>query len=151
MLLEGKFNLNSNIQDTWDSLTRPETLGSCIPGCEKMVLIDDRNYDTIVAAKVGPITVRFQFSTTLTEVNPPSHLKAVGKGQDMGKHGNFTQETVVELKEISSNEIEVSYKSNVLVVGKLATFGDRIMRVKARELEKEFTKNLQEKLAAKKA
>lgn len=149
MLLEGKFTLKTGIQDAWTSLIKPEILGSCIPGCEKMVLIDDRNYDSIVAAKVGPITVRFQFATALTEIVPPTHLKAVGKGQDLGKHGNFTQETVIELRELSANEIEVSYKSNVAIAGKLATFGDRIMRVKAKEMERDFTRNLQEKLAAK--
>jgi hypothetical protein len=30
--------------------------------------------------------------------------------------------------------------------GKLAMFGDRILRAKSKEVEKEFTKNLQEKL-----
>jgi carbon monoxide dehydrogenase subunit G len=33
-------------------------------------------------------------------------------------------------------------------VGKLAMFGDRIMKSKAKDVEKEFTRNLQEKLKA---
>ena len=147
MLLEGKFTLKANIQDAWNSLIKPETLAACIPGCEKMVAIDDRNYETVVSSKVGPITVKLQFITTLTEVNPPTHLKAVGKGQDLRKQGNFSQTTVLDLKEISPNEIEVSYQSNVTIAGKLAIFGDRIMKMKAKEVEKEFTRNLREKLA----
>jgi carbon monoxide dehydrogenase subunit G len=34
----------------------------------------------------------------------------------------------------------------VAIVGKLAMFGDRIMKSKAKDVEKEFTANLQEKL-----
>jgi len=34
----------------------------------------------------------------------------------------------------------------VNIVGKLATFGDRIMRAKAKKVEEQFTKALQEKL-----
>ena len=124
----------------------PETLCSCIPGCEKMERIDEKTYDSIVAAKVGSISARFKFITTLTEIDPPSHFKAVGRGEDTNKNGTFNQETVVDLREVSEEEAEVSYKSNVSVVGRLATFGDRIMRAKAKEVESQFTQALKEKL-----
>jgi carbon monoxide dehydrogenase subunit G len=40
----------------------------------------------------------------------------------------------------------ISYKSDVAIVGKLAMFGDRVMKSKAKDVEKEFTKNLLAKL-----
>jgi carbon monoxide dehydrogenase subunit G len=42
--------------------------------------------------------------------------------------------------------VEVAYKSEVNIVGKLAMFGDRIMRAKAKKVEEEFTRALQERL-----
>lgn len=147
MLIEGKFTIKTQIQKAWDNLLNPETLASCIPGCEKMEAIDEKTFDCIVKQKVGPITVRLKFITTLTEVDPPTHLKAVGKGADMSKAGTFTQETVLDLKEVSGGEVEVSYKSDVRIVGRLATFGDRIMRAKARDVEKQFTQALSERLS----
>jgi carbon monoxide dehydrogenase subunit G len=147
MLLEGKFTLqDAPIQEVWDFLLKPETLASCVPGAEKMEAIDDKTYESIVKQKVGPISVRFKFTTTLAEIDPPRYLKAVGRGADIGKAGIFTQETTVSLTEISNDSVEVSYHSNVSLVGRLATFGERIMRAKAKELEKEFTRNLQERL-----
>ncbi|MBA7692256.1 hypothetical protein ES703_100819 [subsurface metagenome] len=65
---------------------------------------------------------------------------------DISKAGNFSQETVVDLKEVSPGEVEVSYRSNVMVVGRLATFGERIMRAKAKKVGEEFVKNLENKL-----
>jgi carbon monoxide dehydrogenase subunit G len=147
MLMEGKFTLEeAPIQEVWDFLLKPETLASCVPGAEKMEAIDDKTYESIVKQKVGPISVRFKFTTTLAEIDPPRYLKAVGRGADIGKAGTFTQETTVSLTEISKDSVEISYHSNVSLVGRLATFGERIMRAKAKELEKEFTQNLQEKL-----
>jgi carbon monoxide dehydrogenase subunit G len=146
MIVEGKFTLKVPIRKVWDSLLKPETLASCIPGAEEMELIDERTYNSVVKQKVGPISVKFKFTTTLTEIDPPTHLKAVGKGADISKAGTFTQESTVDLKEIPEGEVEVSYRSNVNIVGRLATFGDRIMRAKAKSIEEQFTKALRERL-----
>jgi len=146
MLLEGKFTLKAPIQEVWDFLLKPETLASCIPGAEEMKAIDDKTYETVVKQKVGPISVKLKFTTKITEMIPPRHLKAVGRGADVTKAGTFSQETIVDLTEISKDEVEVAYSSNVSLVGRLATFGERIMRAKAKSVGEEFTKNLQEKL-----
>ena len=146
MLMEGKFTLKAPIQEVWDFLLKPETLASCIPGAEKMEAIDDKTYESVVKQKVGPISVRLKFTTTLTEIDPPRYLKAVGRGGDIGKAGTFTQETVVTLTELSEGSVEISYSSNVSMVGRLATFGERIMRAKVRTVGEEFTNNLQERL-----
>jgi len=153
MLLEGKFTLEVPIQKAWDFLLEPETLASCVPGCEKWEAIDEKTHNSIVAGKVGPISARFKFTTTFTEVAPPTFLKAVGRGEDIGpaKGGNFSQETIVNLKEISEDEVEVSYRSDVMIVGKLATFGDRVMRAKAKEVEEELTQALKKRLSGESA
>jgi len=151
MIIEGKFTLKAPIQETWDNLLNPETLASCIPGCEKMEAVDEKTYDCMVKQKVGPISVRFKFTTTLTEINPPTHLAAIGTGADVGKAGTFNQKTAVDLKEVSAGEVEVSYRSDVTIVGRLATFGDRIMRAKAKDIEQQFTQALREKLKGSKS
>lgn len=151
MLIEGKFTLKAPIQEVWDFLLEPGTLASCIPGAEKMEAIDDKTYESVVKQKVGPISVKFVFTTTLTEIDPPRHLKAIGRGADITKAGTFTQETTVDLTEISKDDVEVSYSSNVRLVGRLATFGERIMRAKAKAVGEELTKNLREKLSSRTA
>ncbi len=151
MLIEGKFTLKAPIQEVWDFLLEPGTLASCIPGAEKMEAIDDRTYEGVVKQKVGPIAVKFNFTQKFTEVTPPKHLKAIGRGADVTKAGTFSQETTVDLTEISGGEVEVSYTSNVSLVGRLATFGERIMRAKVKKVGEEFTKNLQKKLESRTA
>ena len=146
MLMEGKFTLKATLQKVWDTLLEAETLLSCIPGAEKIERIDERTYDSVIKQKVGPISVRFKIKSTLTKIDPPRHLEVEGVGEDIGKAGHFMQKSVVDLREISGGEVEVSYRTDATIVGKLAMFGDRIMRVKARKVEEEFTQALHEKL-----
>ena len=146
MLIEGKFTMKAPIQEVWDFLLEPGTLASCIPGAEKMEPIDDKTWEGVVKQKVGPISIKLNFTQTLTEIDPPKHVKAVGRGAAVGGAGIFTQETVVDLKELAKGEVEVAYRSNVSIVGRLATFGERIMRAKVNKVGEEFTRNLQEKL-----
>lgn len=151
MLIEGQFTLKAPIQEVWDFILDAGTLASCIPGTEIMEAVDDKTYESVVKQKVGPISVKLKFTTTLTEIEPPRYIKAVGRGADVTKAGTFTQETTVKLTETSKDEVVVSYSSNVSLVGRLATFGERIMRAKAKSVGEEFTQNLQEKLRSRMA
>jgi len=144
--MEGKFTLKAPIQKLWDTLLDPETLLSCIPGAEKIERIDEKTFDCVVKQKVGPISVKFKFKSILSKVEPPKHMEVDGEGEDIGKAGHFVQKSVVDLRETSGGEVEISYRTDATVVGKLAMFGDRIMRAKAKKVEEEFTKALQERL-----
>jgi uncharacterized protein len=146
MLMEGKFTIKAPIQKLWETLLDPETLLSCIPGAEKIERIDEKTFDCVVKQKVGPISVKFKFKSVLSKVDPPTHIEVDGEGEDIGKAGHFVQKSVVDLRETPEGEVEVSYRTDATIVGKLAMFGDRIMRAKAKKVEEEFTKALQERL-----
>jgi len=146
MILEGKITLKAPIQKLWDTMLEPETLRDCVPGAEKIEQLDERTYDCIIKQKVGPISVRFKFKNILMEIEPPTHLEMGGEGEDIGKAGRFVQRTIIDLKENEGGEVEVSYRCKANIVGRLAMFGDRILRAKAKKVEKEFTEALQKKL-----
>ena len=146
MIIEGKFSLKAPIQLLWDTLLDPETLRSCVPGAEKIERLDETTYDCVIKQKVGPISVRFKFRNILSEVDPPNHVEMEGEGEDIGKAGRFTQKTTIDLKEREGDEVEISYQCKANIVGKLSMFGDRILMVKAKKLEAEFTSALRERL-----
>lgn len=146
MIVDGKFTLKAPVQEIWDLILQPGTLASCMPGAEKIEAVDDKHYNCLVKQSVGPISVKLQFAVELTEIVPPKHVKAVGKGEALGKLGTFTMELVVDLNELGDGQVDVSYSASVNIVGKLATFGERIMRAKAKQVVEDFTKNLQKKL-----
>jgi len=146
MIIDGQFTLQAPIQKVWDHLLDPKTLGTCVPGTEKMEAIDKETYESVVAQRVGPFKVKLKFTTKLTEVRPPNYIKAVGRGADVTKLGNFSTEIEVKLNETSPNVVDVSYTANVSLVGRLATFGERIMRAKAKTVSETLGANLQKKI-----
>jgi len=146
MLIEETFTVKAPIQKLWDSLLDPAILGPCIPGCEKVEPINDREYDTVIKAKVGFIAVRFKVRTVIEEMEPLRFLRTVGEGNELRKLGHFKQKTRIDFKQLSENETEVSYQSDVTIVGKLATFGDRILKAKAKEVGKQFADAVKQRL-----
>lgn len=150
MVIQEKFVVKAPIKKVWEFTIDPEQIGKCVPGCEKIEKVDERTYLVIVHAGVGPIKVRFKFTSTMTEIDEPKHLHIESKGADIGKAGSFTQTSDVDLREISNGEVEISYKSNINVVGRIATFGERVMRAQAKKIGEQFIRSFTEKIEAKK-
>lgn len=146
MLVEEKFRVKAPIQKVWEFMLDPEKIGPCVPGCEKIEVVGENVYESSVKVKVGLISLTMKSKTTVTEADPPRHLKSVTEGRDALKAGTFHQESMVDLTEISENKVEVSYSANTRVVGKLATFGEKIMRVTAKKLGEQFARNIQARL-----
>jgi uncharacterized protein len=146
MLIEEKFTIKSPLREAWDFLLNPETMGACIPGCEKVDVTSDTEYQSVIAAKVGPIAVRFNVNTVIDETEPYTFIHAVGEGKELRKLGSFKQKTAIRLNELSANETEVAYRSEITVVGRLATFGDRVLKSKADEIGKEFAARVNKEL-----
>jgi carbon monoxide dehydrogenase subunit G len=148
MIIEGGFTINAPIDKLFDFLLKPDTIATCMPGAESVKMLDDTTYEVVIKQKVGPISVKAKSVNRLTKVERPTHIEIEGEGEDMTKLGHFKQKGVVDLKEVSPGKVEIKYQMDVSIVGKLAMFGDRIMRAKAKDTEKEFTKRLQEKLTS---
>jgi carbon monoxide dehydrogenase subunit G len=138
MLIEERFAVKSPIRKLWDSFLDPEIVGPCIPGCEKVEAINEKEYDSIIEAKVGIIAVRFSVRTVIEEIVPYELIRTAGQGRELRYLGQFRQRTRVKFANLSESTTEISYQCNVSVVGKLATFGDRILKAKAKEMGIEF-------------
>lgn len=146
MIIEGKFTVKAPIQKLWDTLFDVQALAACLPGAEKIEQIDEKTYDVTMKQRVGIVKVTMRGRQVLTKVEAPRHLEMEGEAEDLTKLGRMKDKITMDLKELDNGEVEIAYNMDVNMVGKLAMFGDRIMRSKAVEVEKEFVKNLQTKL-----
>jgi carbon monoxide dehydrogenase subunit G len=146
MIVEGKVNLKAPVQKVWDYAIKAENIAACVPGVEKITQKDEKTYDCLMKQSVGPISVKIQFQIVLTETDPPTHVRAQGRGEALGKMGTFTMDMKVDLKELSKEDVEVTYWVDANIVGKLATFGERLMRAKAKAVVDDFANNLQTNL-----
>jgi len=149
MFADHKFRIKAPIQEVWEFLLTPEKIGSCIPGCEKIEPIGEDAYKSTIIIKLPIFSITTKSTTTITETDPPHHLKSLTDGEyDLGG-GKYHQETVVDLEEIAENEVEVSYSAETKLEGGLASFGEKIMSEVAKALGEQFAKNMQVKLERK--
>ena len=146
MLIEETFRVKAPIQRVWEFLSDPERIGSCIPGFERIEPAGDDAYVTTIQVNVSMFSITAKCKTTVTEMNPPYHLKSVTEGEyDVGS-GTFRQETVIDLKEISADEVEVSYAADTRLGGGLAGFAENIVGSMAKGWGERFAQNIREKL-----
>ncbi|NIQ37629.1 MAG: hypothetical protein GTN81_03445 [Proteobacteria bacterium] len=146
MMVEETFRVKAPIQKVWQFMLDPEKIGLCIPGCDKIEIVDENTYESAISIKLAIISIVVKSKTTITEMDPPRHLRSITEGTaDIGG-GTFRLDTVIDLKEISQGEVDVSYSADTQLGEGLIGFGEKIMSTMAKGMAEQFAKNIREKL-----
>jgi len=146
MLIEEKFIVKAPREKVWAFLMNPDASGPCVPGCEKIEVIDDKTYMVTVRVKIAFISLAFNMKVQITEMNPPSHLETIATGEESSMTSNIKARNVVDLNSLSESETEVFYRSEVSLFGKLGTMGQGVVKGKAKQLGKEFAEAVKSRL-----
>ena len=59
MKLAGTYEFNASPEKVWQTLTDPQSLSACIPGCDKMEAQGNDEYTATVTIAMGPIRGKF--------------------------------------------------------------------------------------------
>jgi len=148
MLIEEKFQVGAPIAKAWAFILDPGKVGPCMPGFVSATEVEPDVWDAVMKVKVGIISLKMHARTKIVEKDPPKHMKAAGEGHDTLKAGTFHQETVMDLVPISENVTEIRYSMSIRIVGKLATFGEKIMRATAGKMGTEVAANIRKAIEA---
>ncbi len=132
----GEYYIEAARASVWEALNDPDTLGSCILGCEKVTRIDDTHFEIALKAKVGPVNAKMQVQVELTDLNPPNSYTIQG-GAKGGAAGFAKGSAEVELR-VEGNGTRLSYLVNANVGGKLAQVGNRLIDGAARKIADDF-------------
>jgi len=76
MIFEGKIDLDVPAVKTWDFLIDINKFSSCLPGLQEVKQIDDKTFDGVIAANVGPISGKFSFRARAYRIFPYRHPSA---------------------------------------------------------------------------
>lgn len=121
---------------TWSSLTDPEVLKVCIPGCESMDKVSDHEFELVMSAKVGPVSARFKGKITLADVDAPNSYTLIFEGQG-GVAGFAKGEANVRLLP-EGDATRLQYTAKAMIGGKLAQVGSRLVDGVAKKLAENF-------------
>ncbi len=138
MKIEESFTVQAPIDRVWEFITDPEQVGPCLPGCEEIEVLGPTTYKARIKVALGPIKTTFKVDVEVTEERPPEFAASVTRGEEGGKASRVSADSTLALKALDESQTEVTYASDVSVVGRLGKFGLGIMKKKAKSMGEEF-------------
>ena len=142
MILDGKIDLDVPAEKAWDFLIDIKKFSTCLPGIDEVTQIDDKTFDGIISATVGPISGKFTFRSTILESKPPAQMVVRTEGTDSVTKSRVEADMTVDLHRISESKSQMDYQANVKITGRLAILGDMVLRATATLILQEFTRRL---------
>src|SRR5687768_13827569 len=128
MILDGKIELDVPVQKAWEFLIDINKFSTCLPGIDEVKQIDERTFDGVISATVGPISGKFNFRSTILESRPPEQMVVRTEGTDSVTKSAINADMTVDLRSISETKSQMDYKADVKIKGRLAILGDMVLR-----------------------
>lgn len=124
--LDKRYELGVPAQNAWAVLSDLESVASCMPGASLGEKLGDNAYKGSVKVKVGPATAQFGGEVEILSMDVANKsLVLKGKGADKGG-SSASMELEATIEEVDGQSILVGL-ATVIVNGKFAQFGGRMM------------------------
>ncbi len=141
MKFSGEMSVNAPRDAVFGKLQDIHFFSSCIDGVSELTALDDRRYDAVLETKVAYMTFKFKVTVELTDVVSPELIAAKIEGAPMGLVGRLTATSATRLI-AAGEQTTIQYEIDAALTGKLGSIGQPVLKAKAREMEKQFAKNL---------
>jgi len=147
MKFQGKLSIARPVEKVWEFLWNIEKLTSCIPGCESVKTIKDKEkYELKVKDSVGPITVHLELLADVKKLEPLKSIEIAMEGKDLRAGG--VRQTMILVLTAKGSESEIDFETDVNVFGRLGTLGYPFVKKKAETVINEFSENVKSAIEA---
>jgi carbon monoxide dehydrogenase subunit G len=138
---EAKFSVNARPEELWRFLRDFRALCACIPGVERMRVVDHRTVELTVKEKIGAVPLIVDLTATIEREEPPRRLHALAKAE------HLTMEIDVALRAAGpGTELGALFK--VRGEGPLKPVVDRLFEKRATERAAQFADSLEKRFGA---
>jgi carbon monoxide dehydrogenase subunit G len=147
--LDKRFPLDVGIEQAWAVLSDIRATAVCMPGAAITEQIDATHYKGTVKSKVGPAVMSFGGDIEVLDMNvADKRLQMLGKGADKaGSSASMNLTAHLEAGEAPGHSVLVG-QATVIVSGKLAQFGSRLLVPVSDAMLTQFAGNFRNAAAA---
>jgi uncharacterized protein len=138
---EATFTVNAPPGELWKFIRDFESMCSCIPGVERIQVVDDKTAELTVKEKIGVVPMIIDLRAQIESEDPPHKLHAVAKAE------HLTMQIDVALRENGSGT-ELLCVFDVKGSGQLKGIVDRLFEKRATERTAQFAESLQSRFGA---
>ena len=139
MKITGTHEIEAPRDQVYASLTDPQILQRCIPGCESLEKTENNNYVATMKAGVGSVKGRFKGNVRLEDMQAPTHYRMIVDGK--GAPGFVKGAGDFKLDE-SNGGTAIAYEGEMKVGGVIAGVGQRLIEAAAKMLAAQFFNSL---------
>lgn len=148
MLLENSLKLAMPPDQLMPLLEDLERIAPCLPGASITERVDERTYKGRVTVKVGPVTVSYDGTMTVVEVDHQARrLVMRGEGRDPKGAGNARATITMTVEEAAGGGSLGRIQSDVAITGRVAQFGRGLMQDVADRLLTQFAQCVERTVA----
>ena len=127
VVIEKKYPVSAGIPAAWAVLSDMHALATCMPGAQITEDIDATHFKGSVRVKVGPAVAAFAGTIEILALDAATQtLKMLGKGADKGG-SSASMELTASLLPGENGHCVLAGHAAVIVNGKFAQFGGRMM------------------------
>ncbi len=135
MRFEKTVRVEASPGEIWGLLDDIEAVALCIPGISDYKEAGPNEFTALLSQRVGPVTARFRLKTTLTDLEPLKSVTAIVEGADNVLASSVSSEQVFSFSEADGGAAtEILIAADVGMVGRVATFAQRIIATKAEQV-----------------
>ena len=149
VILKNSFTVTQPISRVWAFLSDPRQVATCMPGAEILEAVDAKTYKGAVKLKLGPFSAQFKGEIVIEQMDAGTHeIRMVGKGKDAQGTGSATMTITGKLNELPGGKTEMVSQSDLVISGKMAQFGSRMIEDVSKSMFDKFTQSMSERLGA---
>lgn len=141
MRIAGQITVQAPRERVFEALRDAQFFASCVDGVCNLTETGGTHYVAVLETKIAYIKFRFNVDVELARIEPPALIEARITGAPVGIIGRLTSTSITELHE-NGNETVIDYTTDSSLTGRLGSMGQPVLKSKAREMEREFTKRL---------
>jgi len=138
---EARFTVNAPPGELWKFIRDFQSLCTCIPGVERINVVDDRTAELTVKEKIGVVPLIVTLRAQIDSEDPPHRLHATAKAE------HLTMAIDVTLRATGSGT-ELLSLFDVKGEGPLKAIVDRLFERRASERTVQFAECLQKRFGA---
>jgi carbon monoxide dehydrogenase subunit G len=145
--IEERFSVQAPVERVWRFLLDPEQIAPCLPGAELLQIENERTFHGQMKVKVGPVTVAYQGTIELTQVDEAGRrVQMVGKGKEKGGAGSAKMTMESHLEPQPDGAVAIAVISDVELAGRIVRFGRGMIQSVSAQLFKQFAANVRQVL-----
>lgn len=137
MQLKGDVTIRASRKKVWDFMTDPEQIGQCVPGVEKIEVIEPmKKYRGTVSIAFGSVKAVFSGEVDILELDEPNRAKLKAHGSATGSMADLVSE--MKLGDGLDGATLVHWTADVNISGQLASLAARLMVPVSQKLAAQF-------------